>query len=813
MVAASDEMEKALVTGVRAAVALVLLTPLLVMAPPLPNTFFPFIVGKALYARTLAEVAFGFWVVLALRYPAYRPPRSWLLVIFGVYLGITLLAAAYGVSPQRSLWSTYERMLGFVDIAHWFIFTLVLSSVFRSWKQWRWLLNLNLGVGLLMGLLGLAQHFDIQILEFLSQSPRLDITLGNPTYVGAYMLVNLLIALGLLGHSLLGQTRPLFAQSAGRRRRRARRRPASGEGKSLEALWRVFWIAVILLDAWILYLSGTRGAFIGLVAGLLAFAVGYLVWGQVGRVRLASLLLIGSVLGMVLGLILSRSVIAPEGVGSAHEMLSRVAGTGLNDDSLRGRLNSNLVGLRGFAARPALGWGPENFAVAYDRHLTADMVAMSTASFDQAHNKLIEELTTKGILGFSAYIAIWLYMLWVIARRVGQQASQAQIFTLFAGAALTGYFVQNLFLFDTPGTVVQFVLLMGFIVYVDTAPEAAVVSTPESGKAKLESQSGGVASRGYLQSDVSLVVALAIAATLVSVAIHFVNYRPYSGSRTILATLNPSITWEERLDLFDRSIDAFPPLANYPRIVMFDQLTNNWDRLNVEEAKQALEVVNREGLDGIKSEPQEWRLYLPLASLYRKAASLDAGYMARARALVEAAVTLAPQRIEVNVHLVIQRMAEKDYEGARSAIDEYLDRNPRAARRFEVLRVQTQQLLLAQYMAQEDYEGAMDAINTYLREHPDDARFVPTYMALASVYQKATSSHPTYLQEARSLVEKAVELVPETVEVNQHLVRQHIVEKDYEGALAAINKYLQKHPSAANQFEALREEIDSAVGE
>ena len=39
---------------------LILALPLLVMSDPLPATYFPFIVGKALYGRVLIEIVFGF---------------------------------------------------------------------------------------------------------------------------------------------------------------------------------------------------------------------------------------------------------------------------------------------------------------------------------------------------------------------------------------------------------------------------------------------------------------------------------------------------------------------------------------------------------------------------------------------------------------------------------------------------------------------------------------------------------------------------------------------------------------------------------
>ena len=193
-------MEKPLLFSVRISLALVLLTPLIVMSPPFPHGFFPYVVGKALYAHTLIEIALGMWIVLALRHPSYRIPHSRLLLIFAIYLLIAFIAAIFGVSPQRSLWSNYERMTGVVSLTHWFLYVVILVSVFRSWADWRVLLNINLGVGFVVCLLGVSQYFDIWLLGFMQETNRLDITLGNATYVGTYMLVNVLIGLALLGY-------------------------------------------------------------------------------------------------------------------------------------------------------------------------------------------------------------------------------------------------------------------------------------------------------------------------------------------------------------------------------------------------------------------------------------------------------------------------------------------------------------------------------------------------------------------------------------------------------------------------------------
>ena len=220
-------MESRLVTAIRIVLALVMVTPLIVMTDPLPHAVFPYVVGKALWSRTLIEIAFGLWVILLLRDSSYRFPRSWTLAVLGLYVLIALLATFFSVSPTRSLWSTYERMQGWVDLAHWATFVVVLVSTHRTWAHWRTLLNFNLGVGILIGLLGLTQFLDISVFEYLQYRNRLDITLGNPTYVGGYMLVNFFIAAGFLAESFLDRS---ASETRGRAVDRRRRRRAQQSG-------------------------------------------------------------------------------------------------------------------------------------------------------------------------------------------------------------------------------------------------------------------------------------------------------------------------------------------------------------------------------------------------------------------------------------------------------------------------------------------------------------------------------------------------------------------------------------------------------
>ena len=694
-------MEKPLANAVRAALGLVLAAPLIVMADPLPSTIFPYVVGKAVYTRLLVEFAFALWLVLLLWRPSYRLPRSRLLWVLGIYVAVVLVASFTGVSLQRSLWSTYERMQGWVGLLHYAAFTVMLASMFRNFRDWRLVLNVNLAVGLVMGLLGVSQIAGLDLLAYLEDAPRISITLGNATYVGAYTLVNALIATAFLAHSFAAPrgNRAASPERLERRGRRGRRQQAESQQPSwasADTLMRAFWVSVILLDMLMLYQSGTRGAIVGLAAGLGTFVVGYILWGKLRPVRTASIALAVAGVVLVAAFLLVRNTGAFESVAESSLTLQRLASLGPEDRSVRSRWTSTLMGLRGFADRPVLGWGPENYAVAYDRHLTEQgAVDSSLLTFDQAHNRVIEEMVTTGALGLAAYLAVWLVMAWVLMRRIRELQSDAQLFVLMIGAALSGYFVQNLLLFDTPGTVIQLQLLIGFVIYLETTSPAAAFDPGH----RHDGPGPGLPERlGGLEGPVKAVAAVAGGAAMLVLA-YFAVVGPLTGSREANAALAENRSGTDRLRSLQDSIDAAPWLAVYPLRFTLTGLNSSWADLTGQERQSTFQVAMNEGEAALENEPREWRLHLALARIYQRASPDDNTTMSLAREHTDRASEAAPGRVEVLELRAAQLFHEGDAEAALEVIDgfmerteEQMDENPRIRRRLAEVRRQIEEL-------------------------------------------------------------------------------------------------------------------------
>ena len=134
-----DSWEYILLTLIFTSVTICLITPLVIMS----STFFPFIVGKAVISRISIEFAFVFWLILAYRIPKYRPNSSVITYLFLVWILITIVTGFMGVSFQRSLWSSLERMQGIIDLLHWFVFILIVISIFKTGTSYKqdWLVS------------------------------------------------------------------------------------------------------------------------------------------------------------------------------------------------------------------------------------------------------------------------------------------------------------------------------------------------------------------------------------------------------------------------------------------------------------------------------------------------------------------------------------------------------------------------------------------------------------------------------------------------------------------------------------------------
>lgn len=634
--------ERPLVLAVRLGVGLLALTPLVVW----PGIAYPFSVGKAVWSRSVIEIAFALWVVLAAAHPAWRPPRSGLLVLLAAGLGVAALSAGFGVSVQRSLWSSYLRMQGVVDQAHWLAAAVVAASVFRTARDLRGLLGFHQGVGLLVALIAIARAsgLEVPLLGWLAEprAPRIAATLGNPTFLGAYLLVHVVLALGFLARSLSPAPPRRAARGGprrkkkgdGRQRRAASRRGARSvvpAGAPSRRRGRIFHGLCVLCGLWALSLSGSIAALAGLIAALAALAPAYALLARTRRVRLAAWAVTGLLAAgaaVAAAMLLAAPALAPS---FDNPLLARATDPQTIERTMGRRLASWEAGVRGFADRPLLGWGPANYLAPFGRHVDAAHADLPTN--DHAHNMLIEVAATRGLAGLAAYLAVWGLTFRVVLRAARAAEPGERAFALFVGAALLGQLVQSQALFTTATSSLQYTLLLAAAIWLETSARPAAAG-PRPAAAGAGSFRGAPARVAL----VAAAVASSAAGLASNHAIHAAAAALYRAETSGAARF---------MDGLRQAVDAYGPLANGPRRILFENLGRNWRVLHAgrpAEAARLLVWADGEAAAALRAEPLNWEIHQSLARLYRAVAASRPDYRARAEHHYERALALAPGR-------------------------------------------------------------------------------------------------------------------------------------------------------------------------
>ena len=232
---------------------------------------------------------------------------------------------------------------------------------------------------------------------------------------------------------------------------------------------------------------------------------------------------------------------------------------------------------------------------------------------DHPHNKILEELTTRGILGLSNYLALWICTLLIVLRIARLMDLRRQIHLLFVGTALTGYFGQSQLGVDASSLSLQYILLLAFVACLGTEEE----KLPMAGRWQ--------ASFPY---HIMRAVVIVGVLTLVGAGL-LINQAVYSAASSIKEATDPLNSPSESIHLVKQAITKFEPLANIPRRILFSNAPHLWTKLrlrNAAEAARLLRFINSEAAAALAKEPENRRIYSSLAETYKIIAAYNREY-------------------------------------------------------------------------------------------------------------------------------------------------------------------------------------------
>ena len=630
------QFDQHLLSAIGICVALILATPLIIST----NTIFPFIVGKAIFARSIIEIIFTLWLILIICYPQHRPSRSWVIISLSIGLSISIITSFTGVSLIRSMWSTFERMNGVIDQAHWLAFILVTGSVYRSLSSWRVLFTLNLGMAGFVSLIGIIQYYDWAIDPFLLEKVTFDdstnyveSTWGNAAFMAAYVMINSVIGLGLILHSFYNrQTKPVLPKYVNKFA------PNQPEFKFTRLhLFQIFGLFNTSLCLWALWLTSSRGALLSFGLGTLVLSVGYIFWKtkQINTSIIYTTLFL-SLVAITLTIVVRASIVVDD-LESSSPMIWRILEPE-GDMSYSRRVAALETTIDSYTEKPVFGWGPENYLVPWGRHLTI-ISDDKIPPFDAAHNSLVEKLVTQGAIGLLSYILIWSVITIVLVRSIKHQSSYHQYFVVVVTAALIVSFAQRLFMVDTIAITMQLSLLIAFVI-------------SEEGRLRVQTKNDtqdDSQKRQYTRTKKAWLIVPIVTFSIWS--LYSYNYKPYQAAQVSKEFLRTNL-WTDISTNFNLSVDEFPPLANVPRRLMINHVGYSLIDLAHADYVEAVDLVTREGQEALRIEPQNWRFHVVLAQFYQQAYLRNPDYLELADIHVQEALRLAPntgQTIRIKV--------------------------------------------------------------------------------------------------------------------------------------------------------------------
>ena len=405
-------------------VFLTLLTPLVIFR----HLLFPYITDKAFFFRSVIELAMPFYLYLIFSNSHLRPNlRNLLTVAVAAFFVVNLIAALFGADFNRSFWGLLDRMDGVYTQAHFlmiYFYLLLLSRLSGGWLEK--FLKALVGVSTLTALNGISGYLGGPIIApDISLPDRASSTLGNPIFFASFLIIPLCLS-------------AFFALSS--------------EKKN----WKVVYSAAFILQLLALVFSGTRGAVVGVGAGIFAGAFLYLISNSGNRAKIFGGGLLAVIVFAVGGLIVFRDSLS--GGLNAQRLLT------FNDSNTKARVLQWGIALKGIKDHPFLGTGPGNYSVISNKYYTPEIWQYDKNWFDKPHNYQLEILTTSGILGGVAYLFIVGVVLWLLYRafKVGLlNSAEACILT----AGFVAYQVQNLFVFDTISASQAFYIFLAFAGY------------------------------------------------------------------------------------------------------------------------------------------------------------------------------------------------------------------------------------------------------------------------------------------------------------------------------------------------------------
>ncbi len=347
--------------------------------------FFPYIFSKTLVFRVLVEMLLLLYLVWLWLKKENRLRLDWMSISFFLLIIFMFISSISGHDFYFSFWSNTERGEGILLWLHLFAFFVVLRNFVKGSKAWLWIFDMFLLTAQVVAILGFFQYLG---LDFVSKTgianDRIDSTIGNAAYLAGYMLFAAYLAIYL----------------AIKRKKKA---------------LLIYYVPIVILDIFILMQTGTRGAFIALVATILLFFIFNIF--RLSNKKIKTYFIAITILLVTFGTF--TFVNKDSNFVQNNDSLRRLTSVSLDERTVQTRFMTWESAWKGFKEKPILGYGQENFYIVFNKYFNPEIYSHSGSRiwFDRAHNIFIDHLITGGIIGLILYSILIFGPAWALLKK------------------------------------------------------------------------------------------------------------------------------------------------------------------------------------------------------------------------------------------------------------------------------------------------------------------------------------------------------------------------------------------------------------
>ncbi len=354
-----------------------------------------------------------------------KAKKNTLFYIPIILLGVLVISTIFSKDILFSIFGDPERGGGLLTFASIILFSYLLIFLLDK-EEWKNVWNVSFLAGTAVAIFGVIQW--LGIFERVIQSTRPFSTMGNPTVLALYLLL------------LLFPVIAFFVKE-----------------KNKTVKWIYFSTAILF--TFVILLTYTRASLLGMFIG---FVYLFLFYPKKGKIIFSLRIAMLVVTILVSSFLYFSNVETKPRIIEENKVLSGLSNRLTVDRAVRDpRVGGFLIGWEAIKEKPLLGYGPENFAIAFNKHYHPDMphIGRDIPWWDKAHNLLIEMWIWGGVLAALSVLLLFGFLFKSLHK---DRKENPENHVLQAG--IIAFFTASMFTIDTFSVYLLFFILCGYVI-------------------------------------------------------------------------------------------------------------------------------------------------------------------------------------------------------------------------------------------------------------------------------------------------------------------------------------------------------------